>query len=86
MYRFTFSLHRQKLEVIGQLHAPAALSSAHIPWFLLDRRMGGPQSRSRRNGECKILDPTGTRNYDPSLIQLAQGSQEGLLYSLREMT
>jgi hypothetical protein len=29
--------------------------------YLLDRRLGGPQSRSGRYGEVKILDPTGTR-------------------------
>jgi hypothetical protein len=27
----------------------------------LYRRLGGPQSRSGRHGEVKILDPTGTR-------------------------
>jgi hypothetical protein len=30
------------------------------PRYLLDRRLGGPQSRSGRRGEKKILDPTGT--------------------------
>jgi hypothetical protein len=32
----------------------------------LDRRLGGPQNRSLRLGEETILDPTGTRNSDPS--------------------
>jgi hypothetical protein len=27
----------------------------------LYRRLGGPQNRSGRHGEVKILDPTGTR-------------------------
>jgi hypothetical protein len=31
------------------------------PWFPLDRRLGGPQNRSGRHGEKKILAPTGTR-------------------------
>jgi hypothetical protein len=31
------------------------------PLYPSDRRLGGPQSRSGRRGEEKILDPTGTR-------------------------
>jgi hypothetical protein len=31
------------------------------PRYLLDRRLGGPQSRSGRHGEEKILDRIGTR-------------------------
>jgi hypothetical protein len=31
----------------------------------LDRRLGGPQSRSGRSGEEKILEPTGTRTPTP---------------------
>jgi hypothetical protein len=31
------------------------------PLYPLDRRLGGPHSRSGRFGEEKILDPTGTR-------------------------
>jgi hypothetical protein len=46
--------------VSGQLHASAAL-----PRYPLDRRLGGPQSRSGRPGEQKILDPTGTRTPTP---------------------
>jgi hypothetical protein len=33
--------------------------------YPLDRRMGGPQSRSGRRGEQKILAPTGTRTPTP---------------------
>jgi hypothetical protein len=44
----------------GQLHAPAALPPGKEPRFSLDRRLGGPQNRSGRLGEEKILDPTGT--------------------------
>jgi hypothetical protein len=29
--------------------------------YPLDRRLGGPQSRSGQRGEEKVLDPTGTR-------------------------
>jgi hypothetical protein len=34
----------------------------------LDRRLGGPQIRSGRRGEKKILDPTGTRTPDTSVV------------------
>jgi hypothetical protein len=36
------------MEVSGQIYAPAALPSGREP---LDRRLGGPQSRSGRGGE-----------------------------------
>jgi hypothetical protein len=39
--------------------------------YPLDRRLGGPQSRSGRFGEEKILDPTGTRTPDTSVVQPA---------------
>jgi hypothetical protein len=52
--------------VSGQLHAPAALPPGKSPQYPLYRRLGGPQSRSERNGEVKILDPTGTRT--PNVI------------------
>jgi hypothetical protein len=32
-----------------------------IPRYLLDRKLGGPQSRSGQRGEMKIVDTTGTR-------------------------
>jgi hypothetical protein len=49
------------MEVSGQLNAPAALPPGKVPpRYPLDRRLGGPQSRSGRRGEEKILDPTGT--------------------------
>jgi hypothetical protein len=39
------------MEVSGQLHAPAALPQGKSPWYSLDRRLGGPQNRSGRDGE-----------------------------------
>jgi hypothetical protein len=53
------------MEVSGQLHAPAALPPGKSPRYPLDRRLGGPQSRSGRFGEEKILDS----NSDPSVFQ-----------------
>jgi hypothetical protein len=41
------------MEVSGQLHAPAALPPGKDPQYALDRRLGGPQSRSGRGGEEK---------------------------------
>jgi hypothetical protein len=39
------------MEVSSQLHAPAALLQRKSRWYPLDRRLGGPQSRSGRGGE-----------------------------------
>jgi hypothetical protein len=41
------------MEVSGQLHGPAGLTQSKSPWYTLDRRLGGPQSRSGRGGEEK---------------------------------
>jgi hypothetical protein len=41
------------MEVSGQLHVPATLSPGKEPRYPLDRRLGGPQSRSGRDGEEK---------------------------------
>jgi hypothetical protein len=43
-----------------QLHVPAALARRRSARYTLDRALGGPQSRSGRCEEVKILDPTGT--------------------------
>jgi hypothetical protein len=45
------------MEVSDQFHAPAALPQREGPWFLLDRRLGGPQSRSGRGGKEKNSQP-----------------------------
>jgi len=42
------------MEVSGQLHAIGALPSGKKPWYSLDRRVDGSQSRSGRGGEKKI--------------------------------
>jgi hypothetical protein len=50
----THFLPRHKMEVSGQLHAPAALPpppQGKSPWYPLDRRLGEPQSRSGCCGE-----------------------------------
>jgi hypothetical protein len=41
------------MEVSGQLHAPAASPPRKSPWYPLDRRPGGPQSRSGRSDKGK---------------------------------
>jgi hypothetical protein len=45
------------MEVSGQFHAPAALPQGKSPWYLLDRRLCGPQIRSGRGGEKKNSQP-----------------------------
>jgi hypothetical protein len=41
----------------GKLHAPVALPPGKKPRYPLDRRLGGPQSRSGRGGEEKNSQP-----------------------------
>jgi hypothetical protein len=43
------------MEVSSQLHAPTALPPGKELWFPLDRRLGGPQSRSGRGGLQKNI-------------------------------
>jgi hypothetical protein len=45
------------MDMSGQLHAPAALPPEKDPRYPLDRRVGGPQSRSGRGGEKKNSEP-----------------------------
>jgi hypothetical protein len=45
------------MEVSRRVHAPAALSPGKESWHPLDRRLGGPQSRSGRVGEEKNSQP-----------------------------
>jgi hypothetical protein len=37
--------------------------------YSLNRRLGGPQSPPGRYREVKILDPTGIRTSDPSVVR-----------------
>jgi hypothetical protein len=55
--------------VIYQLHAPAALPPEESPRCPLYMRLGGPQSRSGRRGEEKILEPYRDLRSDPSVVQ-----------------
>jgi len=45
------------MEVSGKLHAPAALPQGKSPWYPVDRRLGGTQSRHGRGGEEKNSQP-----------------------------
>jgi hypothetical protein len=45
------------MEVSGQLHVPAALPQGKNPWYSLDRKLSGTQSRSGRGGEEKNSQP-----------------------------
>jgi hypothetical protein len=53
--------------VSGQPHAPAALPRRKSPWYPLDRRLGGSQSRSGRSGENSW--PYRGSNSDLSVVQ-----------------
>jgi hypothetical protein len=53
--------------VSGQLHAPAALPPGKELRYPLDRRLGGPQSRSGRRGEHSW--PYRDLNPEPSVVQ-----------------
>jgi len=50
-YSSTHSLTSELDEVSGQLHTPHPQGKS--PWYPLDRRLGGPQSRSESGGEGK---------------------------------
>jgi hypothetical protein len=41
----------------GQFHTPTTLPQGKIPWYPLDRRLGGPQSHSGHGGEEKKSQP-----------------------------
>jgi hypothetical protein len=53
------SLTSALVEVSGQFHAPAALPPGKELRYPLDRRLGGPQSRSGRGGEKNSQPPLG---------------------------
>jgi hypothetical protein len=66
------------MEVSGQLHL-----ERESPWYPLDRRLGGPQSSSRRGGEEKNSQPLPI--IEPPIIQpVAQGSITELSRLLRK--
>jgi hypothetical protein len=56
------------MDVSGQIRVPAALSQGKIPWYLLDRKLGGHQSRSGRGGEQKIPSPPRESNPRTSIV------------------
>jgi hypothetical protein len=57
MYRSTFSLTSALAAAEWSASRPRRL----YPRYPLDGKLGGPQSRSERRGEEKILDPNVTR-------------------------
>jgi hypothetical protein len=63
----------------------ASRSSRFAPWFPLDRKLGGPQSRSGRRGEEIILDPTGARtpeNAENCMMSFIIGASHQMLLGL----
>jgi hypothetical protein len=59
------------MEVSGQPHTPAALPQRTSPWYLLDRRPGGPRNLSGRSGEEKNFQPL-TGLEPPNIQPIAQ--------------
>jgi hypothetical protein len=57
------------MEVRGQLHASAALLPGKSPLYPLDRRLGGPQKRSRRGDEEKNSQPRRESNPRTPIVQ-----------------
>jgi hypothetical protein len=58
---------RHLTEVCGQLHTPAALPPGKEPFYPLDRRLSGPQSRSGRGSEENSFQPV--PGLEPPIIQ-----------------
>jgi hypothetical protein len=61
------------MEVSGPLHVPVALPPGKKPRYPLERRLGGPQSRSGGCGEEKNLTMPGIERgaSSPSLYRLS---------------
>jgi hypothetical protein len=57
------------MEVSGQLHTPAALPQGKSPWYPLDRRLGGPQSRSGRGVKEKNSQSRRESNPKTTIVQ-----------------
>jgi hypothetical protein len=55
------------MDVNGQLHTTALYPQKKSPRYLLDRRLGGSQSRSGRGGEEKNSQPL--PRLEPPIIQ-----------------
>jgi hypothetical protein len=68
--------------VSGQLQAPVALPPGKEPPV---RRLGGPQSRSGRHGEVKILNPDGTRTPNPLSNRSELHSRRSRLWTVLKM-
>jgi hypothetical protein len=61
------------MEVNGQLHAPVALPQGKSPRYQLNRRLGGPQSRSGGGGG-KISVPL--PGIEPRSMIMEQGTKK----------
>jgi hypothetical protein len=59
------------MEVSGQLHARPLYPQGKSPWYPLDRRLGGPQSRSESGGEKKNSHPRRESNPRTPIVQPA---------------
>jgi hypothetical protein len=60
------------MEVSGQLHAPVALTPGKSLRYPLDRRLGGPQTRSGQSGEDEKFHHATAGNWTPVVQSVAQ--------------
>jgi hypothetical protein len=77
------------MEVSDQLHVPAALHPRKEPWYPLDMRLGGPQSRSGRGGEEKNYQPPlGIEPYNPNhqpVVSMTNMSNAAITHESRDL-
>jgi hypothetical protein len=85
------------MEESVRLHAPAVLPPGKKPRYPLDRRLGGPQSRSGRGAgqknsqplpglEPPIIQPVAQRYTDWAIPRLLKGKVKNLKSSLCSMS
>jgi hypothetical protein len=72
------------MQMSDQPHAPAALAAGKSLRYPLDRRPGGPQSRSGRGGEEKNSQPL-PRLEPPVMQPVAQRSTTELTWLLSNL-
>jgi hypothetical protein len=74
MYRYSFSWSRHSLRWVVSFTARPLYPRGKSPRYPLDRILGGPQSRSRRRKEEKILGRSGTRTPTPRSFRPQPGA------------
>jgi hypothetical protein len=71
------------MDVNGQIQAPAAKLPGIEPWYPLDRRLGGPQSRDRRCALRESNPGRAARSLVTALTELSRLACRAKLYGSR---